>query len=155
GARLNQDPNSSTSSCSSAATMPVPNSNTAEIAAAKLSAVVAGGPLAGVIGRLIAARTGSPTLNCPSELINEMAVPRTAPCMAGLGIGAKRTVRHISASRGVQITAVTAYHTNELPSAFLAEPERTNLSSSGLGAYVGLANGFVVTFTNGLKVYLS
>src|SRR5215813_6059156 len=35
GARLNQDPNSSTSSCSSAATMPVPNSNTAEIAAAK------------------------------------------------------------------------------------------------------------------------
>src|SRR5262249_18776696 len=54
-----------------------------------------------------------------------------------------------------QITAVTAYHTNELPSAFLAEPERTNLSSSGLGAYVGLANGFVVTFTNGLKVYLS
>ena len=24
-----------------------------------------------------------------------------------------------------------------------------------VGAYVGLANGFVVTFTNGLKVYLS
>src|SRR5262245_44046299 len=31
-AKLNQDPNSNTSSCSSAMTMPAPNSNTAEIA---------------------------------------------------------------------------------------------------------------------------
>src|SRR5262249_38795633 len=59
-AKLNQDPNpgspaSSTSSCSSALTTPAPNSNTAEIAAAKSSAVIAGGPLAGIIGRLIGA----------------------------------------------------------------------------------------------------
>jgi L-ascorbate metabolism protein UlaG (beta-lactamase superfamily) len=50
---------------------------------------------------------------------------------------------------------VTAEHTNELSSVFLVDPERTGLSSNGLGAYVGLANGFVVTFTNGLKAYLS
>lgn len=155
-AKLNQDPSSTTSSCSSAVTTGAPNSNTAEIAAAKLSAVVAGGPLAGIVGRLIAAIVGSPTGNCPAAgLTNEMTVPRPAPCTAGLGIGAKRTVRHVSASRGVQISAVIAQHTNELPSAFLADPEKTNLSSNGLGAYVGLANGFVVTFTNGLKVYLS
>jgi L-ascorbate metabolism protein UlaG (beta-lactamase superfamily) len=155
-AKLNQDPNSTTSSCSSAVTTAAPSSNTAEVAAAKSSVVVAGGPLAGVIGRLIATTTGSPTAGCPGAgLTNEVIVPRTAPCTAGLGIGGKRTVRHVSASRGVQMSAVIAQHTNELSSAFLADPERTNLSSNGLGAYVGLANGFVVTFTNGLKVYLS
>ena len=67
----------------------------------------------------------------------------------------REPIRHVSATRGVEISAVAADHTNELSSAFVADPERTNLSSSGLGAYVGLANGFVVIFTNGLKVYLS
>ena len=156
GAKLNQDPDSSASSCSSALTTPAPSSNTAEIAAAKHSAVIAGGPLAGVIGRLIAAVAGSPILGCPaSGLTNEMIVPLTAACTAGLGLSAKRTVRREPATRGVQISAVEAEHTNELSSAFLADPEKTNLSSNSLGAYVGLANGFVVTFTNGLKVYLS
>ena len=155
-AKLNQDPNSSTASCSSALTTPAPSSNTAEIAAAKQSAVIAGGPLATVIGRLIAAVAGLPTAACPaSGLTNEMTVPRSAPCTAGLGLGAKRTVRNTAASQGVQISAVAAEHPNELSSAFVADPEKTNLSSNGLGAYVGLANGFVVTFTNGLRVYLS
>jgi L-ascorbate metabolism protein UlaG (beta-lactamase superfamily) len=155
-AKLNQDPDSTTASCSSAATLAAPTSNTAEIATAKQSAVMAGGPLAGTIGRLIAALVGSPTAGCPAMgLTNEMTVPRTAPCTAGVGLGAKRTVRHVSATQGVQITAVTAEHPNELSNAFLVDPERTDLSANGLGAYVGLANGFVVTFTNGLKVYLS
>jgi L-ascorbate metabolism protein UlaG (beta-lactamase superfamily) len=155
-AKLNQDPDSNNASCSSAMTTATPNSNTAEIAAAKRSAVIAGGPLASIIGRLIAAVVGSSTAGCPSAgLTNEMTVPLTAPCTGGLGLGAKRTVRHMSAARGVQITAVTAEHPNDLSSSFVAEPERTNLSSAGLGAYAGLANGFVVTFTNGLRVYLS
>ena len=155
-AKLNQDPDSAASSCSTAVTTPAPSSNTAEIAAGKQSAVIAGGPLAGIIGRLIAAVVGSPTSGCPaSGLTNEMTVPRMTACTAGLGLGAKRTVRDVSATQGVQIAAVTAEHTNELSSAFLVDPERTELSSNGLGAYVGLANGFVVTFTNGLKVYLS
>jgi L-ascorbate metabolism protein UlaG (beta-lactamase superfamily) len=155
-ARLTQDPNSDTASCAGGGTTAAPNTNTAEIASAKSSAVIAGGPLASVIGRLIAAVTGSATPGCgQSGLTNEFTVPRAAPCTAGLGIGAKRTVRHASASSGVQITAVTANHTNELASSLLAEPERTDLAANGLGAYVGLANGFVLTFTNGLKVYLS
>src|SRR5215468_7273022 len=154
--KLSQNPDSTNSSCSSAGTTPAPNSNTAEIAAAKRSAVVAGGPLATTISRLIAAVVGSPTAGCPaSGLTNETTVPLSSACTAGLGLGAKRTIRHVSAKRGVQITAVIAEHTNELSSVFLVDPERTGLSSNGLGAYVGLANGFVVTFTNGLKVYLS
>ena len=154
--KLSQNPDSTNSSCSSAGTTPAPNSNTAEIAATKRSAVVAGGPLATTISRLIAAVVGSPTASCPaSGLTNEMTVPLSSACTAGLGLGAKRTIRHVSAKRGVQITAVTAEHTNELSSVFLVDPERTSLSSNGLGAYAGLANGFVVTFTNGLKAYLS
>jgi L-ascorbate metabolism protein UlaG (beta-lactamase superfamily) len=155
-AKLNQDPDSSTSSCSNAMTTPAPSSNTAEIAAAKQSVVIAGGPLAGIISRLIAAVVGSPPQGCTSTgLTNETTVPRTAPCTAALGLGAKRTFRYVNATRGVQISAVTAEHPNDLSTAFLADPEKTDLSANGLGAYVGLANGFIVTFTNGLKVYLS
>ena len=155
-AKLNQDPDANGSSCSSAVTSPAPSSNSGEIAAAKSSAVIAGGSLAGIIGRLIAAITGSQTAGCPSSgLTNETIVPRPAACTGGIGLGAKRTFRHTNATRGVQVTAVTAEHPNDLSSSFIAEPERTDLATAGLGAYVGLANGFVVTFTNGLKVYLS
>ena len=66
-AKLNQDPNATNASCSSAATMPQPSSNTADIAAGKHSAVMAGGPLASVIGRLIAAVAGSATPGCPAS----------------------------------------------------------------------------------------
>ena len=155
-AKLNQDPNATNASCSSAATMPQPSSNTADIAAGKHSAVMAGGPLASVIGRLIAAVAGSATPGCPaSGPTNEMTVPRAAACTAGLGLGAKRSVRNVAATQGVQVTAVTAEHPNELSTGFLADPERSELAANNLNAYVGLANGFVVTFTNGLSVYLS
>jgi L-ascorbate metabolism protein UlaG (beta-lactamase superfamily) len=155
-ARLNQDPNSSPGSCGPAMTTAVSSSITAEIAAAKSSAIIAGGALAGVAGRLTAAVLGSSVGGCAtSGLTNETTVPRTTPCIAGLGVGAKRTIRHTSATVGVQVTAVTAEHPNDLSSAFVSDPEKTELSSNGLGGYVGLANGFVVTFTNGLKVYLS
>jgi len=155
-AKLNQDPNSSASSCSGATTVAAASSNTADIAAAKNSVIVAGSALASVIGRLTAGVSGSSVGGCqPSGLANETVVPRSAPCTGGIGFGAKRTIRNTSAMVGVQITAVTAQHPNELPGAFIADPERTELSSNGLGGYVGLANGFVVTFTNGLKVYLS
>jgi L-ascorbate metabolism protein UlaG (beta-lactamase superfamily) len=160
-ARLNQDPNSPNAACGFGAagppTIASPNTVTAEIAVAKNSAVIAGGPLTTFIGTRIAVQGGTPTTAaCPGVgLGNEMTVPRTSPCIAGLGISAKRTVRAASAGQGVQIAAVPAEHPNELAAGLLSEPERTNLASNGLSAYVGLANGFVVTFTNGLKVYLS
>src|SRR5262245_41416481 len=107
-AKLVQEPDSSTASCTSAMTNPAPNSNTAEIAAAKQSAVVAGPPLAGIISRLIAAVVGSTIQGCTATgLTNETTVPRTAPCTAALGLGAKRTFRYVNATRGVQISAVT------------------------------------------------
>jgi L-ascorbate metabolism protein UlaG (beta-lactamase superfamily) len=153
-AKLNQNPDLETSSCTTPVTIQAPSTNTAEIAAAKKSVIVAGGPLSFVIGRLIAAVTGGQTATCQAVgLTNETTVPRTSPCTANLLFGAKRTIRHASASRGVQISVVTAVHPNDLSSGFLADPSQTPLSPAGLA--VGLANGFVVTFTNGLKVYLS
>ena len=159
--RMMQDPNSPNASCGFGVAGPAgissPNTVTAEIAAAKNSAVIAGGPLATFLGVKIAAQLGSlNTAACPGAgLGNEMTVPRIAPCTAGVGLGAKRTVRHVSANQGVQIAAVSADHPNDLSTTFLTDPERTNLASNGISAYIGLANGFVVTFTNGLKVYLS
>src|SRR5438128_837265 len=117
GGRLNQDPNAESSSCAAPLTTSTPNTNTAEIAAAKNSAVIAGGPLASFIGFKIGVVAGSatPAAGCPQAgLSNELTVPRTAPCTAGLGFGAKRTVRLATASQGVQITTVSAEHTNEL-----------------------------------------
>jgi L-ascorbate metabolism protein UlaG (beta-lactamase superfamily) len=64
-------------------------------------------------------------------------------------------VRFLSADQGVQITPVTAQHGNELHHDFLVDPLKTHLAANNLDAYVGVANGFVVTFTNGLRVYLS
>src|SRR5262245_16777846 len=89
--RLNQNPDLESSSCTAAMTTGATSSNTAEIAKAKNSVIVAGGPFATVIGRLIGALTGLPTVGCPtSGLTNETPVPRPAPCVAGLLFGAKR-----------------------------------------------------------------
>jgi L-ascorbate metabolism protein UlaG (beta-lactamase superfamily) len=156
--KLNQDPSADTAKCdASFAVIPAtPNSNVAEIAAAKNSAVIAGGPLSSFVGLRIQNIRGMPTPGCPAAgLTNEMVVPRPSPCTAGLGIGAKRTVRLMSADQGVQITAVAAEHGNTLDPAFLTDPEKSNLAANNLSAYVGLSNGFVLTFTNGLRIYLT
>jgi L-ascorbate metabolism protein UlaG (beta-lactamase superfamily) len=157
-AKLNQDPDAESAICDVPfPTLPAtPNSNAAEIAAAKTSAVIAAGPLASLVNLRIENILGTPTSTCPQVgLANEMVVPRTSPCTAGLGIGAKRTVRFVSAKQGVQITPVTAQHDDGLAPEFLTDPEKTNLASNNLNAYVGVANGFVLTFTNGLRVYLT
>jgi L-ascorbate metabolism protein UlaG (beta-lactamase superfamily) len=155
--RMNQDPSSPGALCVGQPTVTAPNSITVEIAAAKNSAVIAGGPLATFLGTKIAAQAAATsTAACPSAgLTNEMTIPRTAPCTAGLGFGGKRTIRQASASRGVQVAVVPAEHPNELSPNLFTDPQKTNFASNALSAYVGVANGFVVTFTNGLKVYLS
>jgi L-ascorbate metabolism protein UlaG (beta-lactamase superfamily) len=70
-------------------------------------------------------------------------------------MGGKRTIRMNSATQGVQVAAVRADHGNELAAAFANDPEKTNLAGSALSGYLGVANGFILTFTNGLTVYLS
>ena len=56
---------------------------------------------------------------------------------------------------GVRIASVPAAHSNGLEPKFLKGSLADGLSGNGLTAYVGPAGGYVLTFSNGLSVYLS
>lgn len=56
---------------------------------------------------------------------------------------------------GVSVATVPAVHSNGLSPAFLDGAHAEALEASGLTAYVGPPNGYVVSFSNGLVVYLS
>ena len=161
--KLAQNPNDPTALCAQGngfGTDVTPYSNAAGIAAVKNSAVFAGAPLAAFLGLRIAQvltpGATQPISSCPSAgLTNELTAPRPAPCTGLINPGGKRTLRKPSANRGVQVSAVTAVHPNDLAAAFLTDPLKSDLAANSVGAYGGLANGFVVLFTNGLRVYLS
>lgn len=133
-----------------------PNSNTAEIAAAKNAAVVVSNDMGTFLAKKIQTIRGAEAPACPAEgLSREVTVPRQTPCMGTLQLGGKRTVKASGKSTGVQIALVQADHSNNAPRNLLTEPARTSLAPDNLTAYVGHANGYVLTFTNGLKAYLS
>ena len=83
-AKLSSDPGAGTAGCAGSTTTACANSNLAEIAAAKNSAVIAGGSLASFVGTRVAATLqANTTAGCPAAgLSNELTVPRTAPCTA-------------------------------------------------------------------------
>lgn len=56
---------------------------------------------------------------------------------------------------GVKITTVPATHSNGLSPEFIEGRLGEQLQTAGLKAYVGPPTGYVLTFTNGLVVYLS
>jgi L-ascorbate metabolism protein UlaG (beta-lactamase superfamily) len=133
-----------------------PNSNTAEIAAAKNSALVVSLDMGAFLGKKIQNINGTQTMPCPTTgLARETVLPRPLPCLAILQLGGNRIVKMTGQASGVQIASVQANHTNTAPRSLLTDPEKTNLAADDLTAYVGPANGYVLRFTNGLRVYLS
>lgn len=56
---------------------------------------------------------------------------------------------------GVHVTTVLATHTNGVDPAFLDKGLGDMMKANGLSADLGPATGYVLTFTNGLAVYLS
>ncbi len=56
---------------------------------------------------------------------------------------------------GVTFTTVPAVHSNGLSGDFIEGELGESLSAAGLSAYVGPPTGYVITFSNGLVVYLS
>lgn len=56
---------------------------------------------------------------------------------------------------GVAITTVPAVHSNSVAPSFLTGPLAEHLQAAGVGASVGPPTGYVLTFSNGLVVYLS
>ena len=133
-----------------------PTSNTVEIAAAKNAALIVSNTHVGFLAPKIQSIQGVPTPNCPTDgLSREMTVPRSAPCVGNLQLGGKRSVKRAGQTTAVQIALVRADHSNSAGPNLLTGSEKDGLAVDGLAAYVGEANGYVLTFTNGLRVYLS
>jgi L-ascorbate metabolism protein UlaG (beta-lactamase superfamily) len=156
-ARLNQDPNSASAACASqVAALSTSNSNAVEIAAAKASAIVVTPDMATFLSRKIQALVGGSIAGCPATGgNNEMTAPLPAPCTAGTGYGAKRTVRMSSAQVGVQIALIQAAHGNGLPNDELNDPLKTEMTTNNLSFAPGQASSYILRFTNGLSVFLS
>ncbi len=108
-----------------------PNSNTIEIALAKKAQIVVGSEMNGFLSNKVENLGGDPQ---SVQLVR---------------FGASVEIN------GVQITTVPAVHSNGLSGEFIEGELGDNLRSAGLTAYVGPPTGYVLTFTNGLVVYLS
>lgn len=131
-----------------------PNSNFAEIAAAKKSTVVVGGEMHTYLAAKITAAGGA-IVGCPAVENLTVTDPPAAPRTCILRHGGKRIVALGSAAEGVQIAVVRGDHSNGVPRNLLAAGLAADLTPDMLTAYAGPENGYVLTFTNDLVVYLS
>lgn len=112
-----------------ASTTPV--SNTAEIIAGTGALNFAGGEMRDFLRSQVAAAGGA---------TSQVDVLR---------FGGSRTVN------GVEIAIVMAIHSNGIGRPFLDGSLAAQLAPDNLTAYTGPDNGFIITFTNGLVVYMS
>jgi len=108
-----------------------PNSNSVDIAVAKGATIVTGSEMPRFFAGKLKAAGGDPA---KSLLVR---------------FGAMREVG------GVKITTVPAVHSNGLAPEFIGGDLGEGLAAAGLTAYVGPPTGYVLTFSNGLVVYLS
>jgi L-ascorbate metabolism protein UlaG (beta-lactamase superfamily) len=108
-----------------------PNSNTAAIIVGKNAKAFLGGEMHKFMQKKVAAAGGSP------ELVQV------------LRFGGERQIG------GVRVAIVPVTHSNGIGSGFLNKDLGELLDHDGLTAYAGPDNGYVLTFSNGLVVYLS
>lgn len=109
----------------------VPNSNSVNIVVGKGAKFLVGAEMASFFAKKVAAAGGDP---------KQVQLVR---------FGATYQVG------GVTVTSVPAVHSNGLNPAFLDHEHAEVLRDTGLTAYLGPPGGYVVTFSNGLSVYLS
>ncbi len=131
-----------------------PHSTTAEIVAAKNSAIVMIAPLGVFVGRKVETIKGKPTAQCTLTGA-DLVVPFAAPCLATTMTGGMRTVRTANASKAVEISTVAAAHDSTIPIGLLSEAERKNLEPDNVSFTLGPSSGYILRFTNGLTVYLT
>lgn len=108
-----------------------PNSNSVEIMMAKGAKLIMGSEMPGFFAKKVEKLGGNPA---DVQLVR---------------FGASRKVG------GVTLTTVPAVHSNGLSGAFIEGELGEHLSAAGLTAYMGPPTGYVLTFSNGLVVYLS
>jgi L-ascorbate metabolism protein UlaG (beta-lactamase superfamily) len=131
-----------------------PNSNTAEIAAAKNAAIVMTSDMGSFIGRKVQNIRGKPVTPCPLTA-GAASVPVSAPCRSNTHLGATFIAKAAGAAQGVEITIVYASHANNVPLSLLSEAHRASLAPDATSIVLGPPTGYVVKFTNGLTAYLS
>jgi L-ascorbate metabolism protein UlaG (beta-lactamase superfamily) len=131
-----------------------PHSTTAEIAAAKNSALLTTIAMANFLGRKVENIRGKPTPACP-QTGGALVAPLAEPCHAGLWIGGSQRVRAADATSAVEIAVVTAAHDSTVSRSLLSDPERKSLEADNVSLTLGPSTGYVIKFTNGLVVYLS
>lgn len=112
-------------------TMTVPNTNSVDIALAKGAKIITGSEMPQFFSGKLKALGGDPA---DSQLVR---------------FGGSRTVG------GVTVTTVPAVHSNGVSGAFIEGQLGEMLTAAGLNAYAGPPTGYVLTFSNGLVVYLS
>lgn len=128
-----------------------PNSNFAAVAAAKRAAVLVSPDVTGLLNNRIQNVRGVPTPGCPtSGPDSETIVPTPSVCTAGLNPGSTRMLTRAGAG-SVRIAVVPAVHTNAIPAQYIDPPG----VPAGVVASAGPPVGFVIMFSNGLRVYLS
>ncbi len=108
-----------------------PKSNSVEIAVGKGAQIIVGSEMASFLANKVANLGGD------------------AESVKLVRFGASRNLN------GVSITTVPAVHSNGLSGDFIEGELGTTLNAAGLTAYVGPPTGYVITFSNGLVVYLS
>ena len=108
-----------------------PNSNTVNIALAKDAKIV----------------TGSEMPRFFANKLNSLGGDAKKSVLVRFGASTK--------VGGITITTVPAAHSNGVSPAFIAGPLGEALKEAGITAYVGPPTGYVLTFSNGLVVYLS
>lgn len=109
----------------------LPQSNTVDIAIKKQAKIVTGSEMPAFFAEKLEAGDGDPA--------NSLLVR----------FGGDRDVG------GVAITTVSADHSNGVSPSFLTGPLAEYLTAAGVSASVGPPTGYLLTFSNGLVVYLS
>lgn len=123
--------------------------NAPEIAAVHNSAVLVGGELPDFFTQKIKnVQGGTAPAGCPAAgLDNTFTVPRTSACV-GVIRGGTRTAIFGSATTGVKITTIPAFHAAGAARIHIDPPN----VPVGLTGYAGSETGYILRFTNGLTV---
>jgi L-ascorbate metabolism protein UlaG (beta-lactamase superfamily) len=109
----------------------VPNSNSAEIAVQKGALIVVGSEMSSFLSHKVEVLGGK------------------ADSVKLVRFGGSVLIKNVS------FTTVPATHSNGLAGDFIEGELGKSLKAAGLSAYVGPPTGYVITFSNGLVVYLS
>jgi L-ascorbate metabolism protein UlaG (beta-lactamase superfamily) len=124
-------PNAGTCAQPDVSVKAAPNTNTVNIALATKAKIVTGSEMPAFFANKLGALGGDPK---NSQLVR---------------FGATRRIG------GVEITTVPAVHSNGVSPAFIGGRLAEMMSAAGIAGYAGPPTGYVLTFSNGLVVYLS